>query len=50
MMSEKTIYIHTTSTDQFEFDNIGDALNYIEELIETMGSEQMIIYVMERDE
>jgi len=48
------ICVHTDSTDQYEFDSVGDALNYIEEMIEkmsdeTMSDETMTVYVKERD-
>ena len=46
----KIISIHTTSTDQFEFDSVGDALNYIEELIENADSESITIYVKDSDD
>ena len=47
-MSNKIIYVDTISTDQYQFDNVGDALNYIEELIEDMNDESMTVYVKEK--
>ena len=47
-MIKKTIYIHTDTTDQFGFDDIGDALNYIEDMIDEMANEAMVVYVKTR--
>ena len=47
-MSNKIIYVDTISTDQYQFDNVGDALNYIKELIEDMNDESMTVYVKEK--
>ena len=45
----KIVYVHTTSTDQFEFGSVGDALNYIEEHIESACSESITIYVKDSE-
>ena len=47
-MGNKIIFIDTVSTDQYQFDSVGDALNYIEELIEDMNDESMTVYVKDK--